>query len=180
MGAQLWHYQAPWDPDAETSLKLLQSRVLVENYDLSKLLPQHLAWAREAVESAASEGDPYGLVEVYEHQVRLLEELGKEPIPENTEAQIEILRRISADSGQGIGNILDVTGVSDHRSFPTAERLSEGDRRCLVGSVRPTLAQASQAIYKIHEELNRGECVCFPVYDGETPIGWYFIGNTID
>ncbi len=50
----------------------------------------------------------------------------------------------------------------------------------LVGDAQPTLAQAAGAIDKINEELGRGECVCFPVYENCKPIGWYFVGNTID
>jgi len=41
---------------------------------------------------------------------------------------------------------------------------------------------ARNAVRKINEELSRGECVCFPVYDkaGKQPVAWYFVGNTSD
>jgi hypothetical protein len=180
MGAQLWYHEAPWHPDADEALKLLQARFLAENYDLRALLPQHLAWARDSVAAAEAEGDPYGLLEMYQEKVWLVQELCSQPIPESPEAQIEIVRRINADNGEGIGNVLDVTGVAEHRDIQKAQRLSPQETVRLVGNTQPTLAQACNAVSKINEELGRGECVCFPVYDKGRPVAWYFVGNTID
>jgi hypothetical protein len=87
------------------------------------------------------------------------------------------------NSGEGGGNILDVTGISDRREVHTAERLTEGEVARLDDATRPTLAQARHATEKINEELGRGESVCFAFYeDGEAgqPAGWYFVGNTLD
>ena len=78
--------------------------------------------------------------------------------------------------------MLDVQGVSSKRDVFMAQRLKEAEIVRLVGAGRPTIAQAGEAIYKINEELGRGECVCFPVYDDarEAPVGWYVVGNTVD
>jgi hypothetical protein len=154
-----------------------------ENYDLSTLLPRHLADARSAVALAEAEEDPYGVLEIYRSEVRLLERLCSQPIPQDFARQIEILRKINANSGQGIGNVLDVTGISERRSGDTAWPLPESEIIRLLGTVQPTSAQAHEAIDKISEELERGECVCFPVYDScekHRPAGWYFIGMTWD
>ena len=183
MGAQLWYHETSWHPDPAMALKTFQSRFMAEKYDLSILLPDHLANARGAVAAAEAEGDPYELLEMYQKQVRLLEQLCSQPIPQDFEGQIEILRKISAYSGEGIGNVLDVTGISERRSIHAAQRLRESEVIRLVGTERPTRAQAKKAIYKINEELGRGECVCFPIYDSvekNRPVGWYFVGNTID
>jgi hypothetical protein len=180
MGAQLWYHEAPWHPDPNAALKALQARFLAENYDLPALLPQHLAWAREAVAIAEGEGDPYGLLDMYQEKVKLMERLCSQPMPDGPEAQIEVVRQISADSGEGIGNVLDVIGVSQRRGLHQAQRLSEEETARLVGATQPTLPQAGKALGKINEELGRGECVCFPVYDNAKPVGWYFVGNTID
>ena len=182
MGAQLWHHEAPWHLDPAAALQALQARFLAEKYDLRSLLPQHLIWARESVASARAEGDPYGLVDLYEGQVRLLEHFNSQPVPQDAQAQIQILRQINAISGQGISNVLDVTGISEKREVFTAQRLTDVDTIRLVGTLRPTMAEACNAIYKINEELGRGECVCFPVYDdaGGYPVAWYFVGNTVD
>jgi hypothetical protein len=180
MGAELWCHEAPWHADAGAALKALQARFLADHYDLPTLLPQHLAWARESVAAVKDEGDTYGLLEIYQEAVTLLERLCNEPIPDSPEAQIEIVRRIYANSGQGIGNVLDVTAVADQPEFDEAQRLSAEEILRLLGDAQPTLAQAAGAIDKINEELGRGECVCFPAYENGKPIGWYFVGNTID
>jgi hypothetical protein len=183
VGAQLWHHEAPWHADPRQALKALQARFLAEKYDLAALLPQELVWARQSVAAARAEGDPYGLVDQYQAKVSLLERLCKRPIPDDLDGRLTILRKICADSGEGIGNVLDVEGVSQERAVHTAERLSDEEMVRLVGTSRPTLAQARKAVYKINEELGRGECVCFPFYKGAgkgQPAGWYFVGNTID
>jgi hypothetical protein len=183
MGAQLWFEQAPWHADPEVALQAVQARCL-EQYDLSQLLPQHLAWAREAVTATKAEGDPYDLLEQYEDRVRLLEGFGSQPIPEDTSAQIEIVRHVHADSGAGVGNILDITGISTQRGIFTAQRLTDTELVQLVRTSRPTAKQADGAIDNICLGLDRGECVCFPVYEDDTdsaaPVGWYFVGNTVD
>lgn len=183
MGAQLWYHEAPWHPKPLTALKTFQARFLAEKYDLSSLLPQYLANAREAVAITIAEDDPYELLETYQEEVRLLERLCSQPIPQDFEGQIKILRQISASSGQGIGNILDVERISEQRQYDVAQRLSGPELIRLVGTEQPTRAQAKKAIDKINEELGRGECVCFPIYDSSEksqPVGWYFIGNTLD
>ena len=180
MGATLWYHVAHGHSDPDVALKALQTDFLTENYDLATLLPQHLIWARESVATAKGEGDPYGLLDQYQQKVELLEGLCDRPIPENADRQIEIIRNIWADSGEGIGNVLDVIGVSSGRDFLMAQQLSEKERTRLVGTNKPSLTEAEMSIGKIHGELRRGECVCFPIYESDSVAGWYFVGNTID
>lgn len=139
MGAQLWYHEAPWHPDAAESLKALQAQFLAENYDLHKVLPEQLANARASVEHAKEDGDPYGLVDSYQKQVALLEKLSAQPIPKNPEEQIELIRRIAYCSGNEIGNVLDVRGISDERDTFQAQRLSDDDMLRLVGTAQPTI-----------------------------------------
>jgi hypothetical protein len=183
MGAELWYHETSWHEDPATALKTVQACFMAENYDLSTLLPQHLANARRAVALAEAEDDRYGVLEIYQREVRLLERFCSQPIPEDFDGQIEILRKINANSGEGIGNVLDVTGISERRNTDTATRLRESEMIRLTGTEHPTRARAHEAIDKISEELERGECVCFPIYESsETnrPIGWYFVGMTSD
>ncbi len=91
-----------------------------------------------------------------------------------------MLRSIWADGGQGIGNVLDVIGVSSERECLMAQKLSQADMSHFLGTTKPTLVEAQKSIGKIHEELGRGECVCFPLYKNDSVAGWYFVGNTID
>ena len=183
MGAQLWHHSAPWRSDPEEALFALQVHFLAETYDLHSLVQEHLGSAREAIRITEAEGDEHGLLDMYRADLEMLEEVASNPFPEDPLRQIELVRKLYMNSGEGIGNLLDVTGISDHREIDTAERLTEGEVARLVGETRPTLAQARRATDKINEELGRGESVCFVFYeegDSEQPAGWYFVGNTLD
>lgn len=113
----------------------------------------------------------------------MLERRCSQPIPKDFEEQIEILRKLHANSGEGIGNVLDVSGISEHRSGDAAQPLRECEIIRLAGTGQPTRKEAREAIDKISEELGRGECVCFPFYDSreqDRPTGWYFVGRTWD
>ena len=183
MGADLWCHETSWHEDPATALKTLQARFIAENYDLSALLPQHLAHARTAVALSEAEDDRYGVLEIHRSEVRLLERLCSQPIPQDFERQIEIIRKINANTGEGIGNVLDVTGISERRSGDTARPLRESEIIRLAGTRQPTREEAHGAIDKVSEELGRGECVCFPFYDSrepDRPAGWHFVGRTWD
>ncbi len=180
MGAELWHHEAPWHPDPEEALRALQAQFLADNYDLAALVPVHLESARAARAAAQSYDDPFHLADLYAEQVQLLEQLGSQPLPADPQPRIQILRQIYAGSGQGISNVLDVMGVSD--DYFAAQVLSDERVAHFAGVTRPTIVEAHEAIDQINEELNRGECVCFPIYDEarKSPVGWYFVGNTVD
>jgi hypothetical protein len=183
MGAELWHHAAPWRIDPEDALFELQVRFLAETYDLPTLVQEHLESAREAVGTIEAEGDGFGLLDMYRNELEMLEEAASEPLTEDPRQRIELIREIYENSGQGIGNILDVTGISDRRDPLVAERLTDDEMVRLIGATRPTIVQARQAVGKVNEELDRGECACFPFYEANEfrrPAGWYFIGNTID
>jgi hypothetical protein len=179
----LWHHSAPWRPDPDEALLDFQVRFLAETYDLPSLVQERLESVKEAVRSTEAEGDEYGLLELYRDELAILEAVAAGPLPDAPREQIELVRKLHANSGEGVGNILDVVEVSDRRDYPTAERLADDAMERLVGTTRPTLGQAHQAVSTINEELRRGESVCFPYYeasDAEQPAGWYFVGNTID
>ena len=136
MGATLWYHDAPGHTDPSDALQALQARVLAREYDLHTPLPRRLLEARKTVVDVEADGDEYGLLDIYREQVRMLEEFTSRPIPRDPQAQIEILRRIEAYGGEGLGNVLDVEGISDARGFPMAHRLGEEDRCAWSG--RPT------------------------------------------
>jgi hypothetical protein len=182
MGARPWHHQTSWHDDPAAALKELQARFIAENYDLAAVLARHLADARSAFASAAAD-DRYGVLEIHRAEVRLLERLCSQPIPEDFEGQLGMLRAINANTGEGIGNVLDVTSVADQRDIETAELLSPAEMIRVVGTGRPTRADAYEAIGRITRELGRGECVCFPFHDApgkSQPAGWLFVGLTAD
>jgi hypothetical protein len=180
MGAELWYHEAPWKPRPEEALFELQVGFLRANYDLASLLWHHLHSVREAVRLTEAEGDKYGILGFYREQRACLENLAAKPLPEDPREQIEFVREVRNWSGEGIGNVLDVKEVSETGEMD-ARVLTPDDVRKFCGTDRPTRQQAAQAIDAINEKLNRGESVCFPLYDAESnPVGWYFVGNTID
>lgn len=182
MGAMLWYHLAPWRPDPNEALRTLQESFFKRKYNLRAELQRHLHSAQEAARVTEAEGDPYDILDFYRDQVNLLTRIARRPLPTEPEKQIAVLRRIWACSGQGIGNVLDVTRVSSRRGLFVAQRVSAGKIRELFGTETPTRAQAEAAVGKINEALGRGECICFPVYRARdrTPAGWYFVGNTVD
>lgn len=183
MGAQLWHHLAPWHPDPGKALLALQSRFLAETYDLPSLIQEHLQSAREAVRLTEEEGDPYELLEFYRRQLTLVEKLSRRPVPAEPQAQIKLLRQLYANSGQGIGNVLDVKRVSARGGLHTARRLAADEVLRLCKTERPTLEQAEAVLHAFAVSLDRGESLCFPVHDAKTPAtpaGWYFVGSTVD
>jgi hypothetical protein len=180
MGARLWYHSGPWHADPTESLRIVQKQELREKWNLPVLLQTHLDSAREAVRLSESD-DPYDLLDFYREELARLEALASRPILDDLMEQIELVRQVFASSGEGIGGILDVKHVSGHREMHVARRLSAEEVRRLCGVERPDQNQATAAIAKIHEELGRGESVCFPFHGPDAePAGWYFVGNTID
>ncbi|MEO6808071.1 MAG: hypothetical protein ABI353_03035 [Isosphaeraceae bacterium] len=188
LGAQLWFHPAPWRPDPAEALRALQAQFLAETYDLPAFVKERLASTRQAVRITEADGDEYGILDIYRESLALLEDVASRPLPEEPSQQIQLIRAICADSGEGIGNVLDVTGVSDQGEPPEARRLAIEEVRRFCATDRPVLAQAEAAVGGINEMLGRGECICFPFHvsnddvsnDDATPSGWYFVGNTID
>ncbi len=76
------------------------------------------------------------------------------------------------------------SGSRTSAGFPIAQKLGPDEIRRFCGTDRPTLHEARDSVGLINEELQRGESVCFPVWPDDRaeaePIGWYFVGNTID
>lgn len=181
MGAQLWHHQVPWHEDPEAALHALQEQVLRDKYNLTVLLTMHLDGAREAVRLSEAD-DPYDLLEFCRKELARLETLASQRIPADPRQQVELVRHVFANSGQGVGDVLDVTGVSDCGGMHVTKRLAPKEVQRLCGAEHPDLRQATAAVPKINEELGRGESVCFPFYSAASPepAGWYFVGNTID
>jgi hypothetical protein len=182
MGAELWYHQAPWHADPQVALQRLQAEFVAEHCDLAGLLSRHLDNTRIAVALTHAEGDPYGLLQTYQEELQVLERLSAEPIPTDPLGQIEFVRQLSRFSGQGVGDVLDVQRVAEERDYPCSQRLTEAETARLIGHCRPTAAEARQAVERINEVLHRGEAFCFALYDGarSNPVGWYFVGNTID
>lgn len=181
MGADIWHHESAWHQDPAQALREIHERVLASEYDLAALVPKHLAVARKALAITRAEGDPYDLAELYEGEVTYLESVATRPLPGDVTSRLVILRGMYANSGEGIGNVLDIETVAPQPALFSAKPLDEAETQRLTGTPRPTAAQARSALPAIAEQLHRGDCVCFPVYDDAgQPAGWHFIGATVD
>jgi len=180
MGGELWQHKTEWKNDPTEAFQNVQRAFLEENYDLPALIEEHLKSAREAVEITKREGDPYDLMAMYREQLAMLEQVSSEPLPEGSMERIELLRKLYGNSGEGIGNVLDVEGVSEEGGFLIARILKRDDLQSLFGTLTPTEEDVEPAISSIFEMVDRGESVCFPVYSEEEPVAWQFIGCTID
>lgn len=181
MGATPWQHLAPWDSDPSVALRELQASFLAENYDFPRVINEHLRNARESVRAVEEDGDEYQLLDIYRADLEYLEEVVSTPLPTTPEKQIAILRKVWESGGQGIGNILDVEGVSDEGGIHITRPISAAAVAKTLGTPTPTPREAERYLHLRADDLGRGESVCFPVYDDASrPCGWWFVGYTID
>ena len=178
MGAMPYQNLAKWDSDPQVALRALQAEFLDANYELPKVLEQHLQSSKQAVECCIADGDEYGVQDIHQSEVDYIESILSKPLPESAEEKIEILRKVWESGGQGIGNILDITEVSERGGILVAKLLSHAEIEKYFGTSLPSISEAGKIYAK--NVIDRGECVCFPIYDLNTPIGWMFVGYTID
>ena len=181
MGAMPWQEMRPWHADPRESLKELQAKYLADHYDLPSLIRQHLDSAKEAVRLTEAEGDPYDILDGYKEELALLERLSTEPLPDDPEARIAIVRQMYENSGEGIGDVLDVQSASDDGGLFVARILETTDLQELFGTPTPTREMAESTLSKLAPPLGRAESVCLPVFSAQgEPIGWWFAGYSVD
>jgi hypothetical protein len=190
MGAERWEQLASWNPDPSVALLQLQAKFLADNFDFEGVVRDSLANAKESVRFTREEGDPYNLLPIYQSDLEYLEEISSRPLPTDPQERIAVLRRIYASGAQGLGNILDIESVegfgveSDDDGWPLISRpLTEKEIQAGLGSATPTIEEAKKGGYKLSRSLSldRGESICFPVYDeSRQPVGWWFIGYAVD
>ena len=180
MGAQLWHHVSEPHDSPLDALREIQTKALAD-YDLTALIQDHLDGARGAV-AATEQEDEYGLLDFYRDELSMMERIAANGIPDDTDGRIEVFRAIFNSSGEGIGNVLDVTDVADSGGMHVARPYNADELDHLIGSNRPTLSESERMILPINERLGRGDSVCFQLYsdDRSSSIGWCFVGNTID
>jgi hypothetical protein len=180
MGAQLWQHIAGPHASPVQALREIQLQVLAEQ-DLRGLLASQLESARGAVE-LTEQDDEYGLLDFYREELAKFEELTEAGIPDDPEDQIAMLRRMNESSGQGIGNVLDVIGISIDGGMHVTRPCFQPELQDSFGLNHPTRREAASAVSQINERLERGESICFQIYadDRATCAGWMFVGNTID
>ena len=183
MGAELYFHTTPYIDDPNAALVALQTAML-DALDLRQMVASNLASSEQAFHDTP-EGDEYGLHDHYKAELERARSIASEPIPTGFDGRIDLVRRLHADTGQGIGNILDVDGVvGDGGAGPSAARpLMPVELIDKFGSDCLLSADADQLAGNANVWLGRGECVCFPLYsatDDDAPAEWCFVGNTVD
>lgn len=183
MGAQLFYHVTTYTNDPKTALESLQALEL-ENYDLAQEVAAHLANCQEAFDLTA-EDDEYGLYEHYKSELERAKLIAVEKVPSDFFGRLDLVRRLYADTGEGVGSILDVEGIAGGKgaSWSAAKPLAPVEVIAKFGSDKLLVSKVEEYAIRANEWLDRGECICFPLFasaEDEAPMEWCFVGNTID
>ncbi|QDV41097.1 hypothetical protein Enr13x_09350 [Stieleria neptunia] len=183
MGAQLFFHTSAYTSDPNVALESLQATEL-DGYDLPEMVASNLASSQRAFDDTP-EGDEYGLHDHYKAELERAKLIASEPIPTDFRGRLHLVRRLHADTGQGIGNILDVEGIAgnDGAGWSAAKPLAPVGVIAKFGSGKLLSSKAHEYAGIANEWLGRGECICFPLYantDEDDPVEWCFVGNTVD
>jgi hypothetical protein len=180
MGATYWEVISTYEDAAEQALRKAQVRFFRDaGYDIPKLLAQRVSDMTEAVRSC-EEDDPYDLLEFYRDALDQYRQMVARGVPEEPEAQIDLLRRIDEISGDWVGNILDMTGFSQDQDAGTVQRLSPERMEEIFGTAAPALQEVRRGMAKLADSIPRGAAVCFPIYEDRRPVSWFFAGYSAD
>lgn len=180
MGASYWEAVTEYHGEVEDALRHAQIQCFREaGYDVPKLLAERVEDMVEAVRSC-EEDDPYDLIDVYRDSLQEYRQMAARGVPEEPGAQIELLRRIEAISSDCVGNILDMTGISQDPEEGKVQRLSPEQIREKFGTANPSLHEARNGMKKVAGSISRGTAICFPVYEDGSPVAWLFAGYSAD
>ncbi|HUE74654.1 MAG TPA: hypothetical protein VMP01_27550 [Pirellulaceae bacterium] len=183
MGAMPWQIAGPYHPDPASALRAVQAERFKQNYDLKKLLEEHIANVQDSVRYTETD-DEYGLLETYRENLTQLDEIKCQPLPTDIHEQVKLLRQIEAIGSGEIGNILDIESVSKSREPRKVVPLSSQELQDLFGTIHPSREHVTaERLDKIYNTIDRGEAVCFPIFErppSQQPIGWFFVGYTVD
>ena len=178
MGAMLWHHRTPWEPDASSALKRLQTALFLTRYDYSTYVEEQRAEVAGQLQAEKESGDKYRLVEVWSESLKKIDRIRQQPTPATTYDQFLAVRTIIPEE---FGGVLDVTATSDIAGIHLMRLLSANEIEAVIGTTTPTMQQAEASLYRLTETLDRGESVAFAVFDGfKNPVAWQFIGLTVD
>ncbi len=180
MGATYWEAVTGYDEVLEEALRRVQIQVYREaGHDLPRRLSERVESMAQAVRWC-EEDDPYNLLGFYRDALGQYRQMAAGGVPEEPEAQIRLLRAIETVSGDRVGNILDMTGVSEGQEEGKIQRLSTGRMEEAFGTASPSLHEARRAMVGLVESIPRGTAICFPVYEAGRPMAWFLAGCSAD
>ena len=178
MGAMPWQHEVPWQPEVGAALRALQADEFRHRYDLSRELEKWRDDAEQALKAEQESGDRFGLAATWFEQLKTIADVTSKPLPQNTQEQIESLRRVLPE---GYGGVLDVTTVDKAGGVHVVRPLTPQQREELFGTARPTLAALRKSLHTVMGQLDRGQSVAVTGYDESgTPTHWVFVGYTVD
>lgn len=183
MGARLYCHTTAYLNDPASALEAIQSEILA-GYNLRELVTTHLQSSQQAFDDTPP-NDEFGLHDYYKAEFARAEDIAAAEIPTEFSGRIHLVRRLFANTGEGIGSILDVDGIAGGKSaaISAARRLEPDDVVAKFSTSKPVSSNADDYAAVVNESLGRGECVFFPLYgdvDDEEPGEWCFVGNTVD
>jgi hypothetical protein len=182
MGATPWQMLGPPTKDPGDSLRRVQAKYFLDNYDLPALIDSRIRGMEDAV-ATTSVDDEYNLNDHYKDCVRRLRKIALATLPDDVQEQIKILRQVEAIGSSAVDNVLDIKAVSSRPAEFMAVELTPTQLRECFGTDRPSQDMALKQMWKAFALIDRGMCVCFRVYRSACPrrcTGWYFIGYTAD
>ena len=187
MGAEFWENRTSYQPDADAALRRLQAEVFHESgYDLAKILVEQIEGMADAIRWCEEEDDDdpdlcSHLLEVYRDGLKRLQQLASYGMPKDMGAKLKLLREIEAiGSDQARPGILALEGVSTERKEWKAWLLTAKEIEDAFGTSTPSLSEVPDGIDRLTDTIDRAMAVAFPVFEGDRPVYWYFIGYTWD
>jgi hypothetical protein len=182
MGAMPWQIIGPYNTDPRVALAKIQSQYLDHNYDLPATIANAVESA-EACVAAVQDKDEYNLLETYAAILRDVKEIAREPVPDDKDSQIKLLRKIENARGNPLDNILDIQGVSDQiREWHVFPLPTQQIAKCF-GTTRPSQLITDKILNKAYDLIDRAQAISIVLYrqrKPRRPVQIMYIGYTAD
>lgn len=101
-----------------------------------------------------------------------------EPGPGPQHASID--EALEASAEDGTRSILDLMRVADEPDYFVAARLQPQYLIALFGTEKPTEKMVQENFDQLLEEIERGQGICFAIYEGDKPTELIFAGYSFD
>jgi len=106
------------------------------------------------------------------------------PVDENTPApgrqHGSIEEALEAAQEDGTRSILDLMRVADEPDFFVAARLQPEELITVFGMDKPTEEMVQDNFYELLETIERGQGICFAIYENDKPTELIFAGYSFD
>jgi hypothetical protein len=86
----------------------------------------------------------------------------------------------AAAGASGTRSILDLMSVADEADFLVARRLRPEELIAFFGTDKPTETDIQASFYELLETIERGQGVCFAIYENDKPTELIFAGYSFD